>query len=159
VVNFKIFSQRKRGRSHTPTPWRRTWYQCTYWSTQHWIHKECWGFSRVLSRIAGVPTFSSTKSLFHGQNHSSVNSQYRPQIQVKNLAKLCTPTYENVHAFNTRDRLAPGNSVIVPAFINICLWDRSRNDISQAAKIGRLGIYWLFFTADIVRLGAKRLNS
>jgi hypothetical protein len=71
---------------------------------------------------------------------------------VKNLAKLCTPTY-----VNTRDRLAPGNAVIVPKFINRCLWDRSRNNVSQAAEIGRLGIYLLFVAADIGRLGARGL--
>jgi hypothetical protein len=54
---------------------------------------------------------------------------------------------KNPHVFNTRDRLAPGNAVIVPKFINRCLWDRSRNDVSQAAEIGHLGIYFFFFGA------------
>jgi hypothetical protein len=40
-----------------------------------------------------------------------------------------------------------------------CLWDRSRNDVSQPADIGRLGIYRLFFLADIGRLGAKGLRT
>jgi hypothetical protein len=66
----------------------------------------------------------------------------------------------SLHAFNTRDRLAPGNAVIVPKFINRCLWDRSRNDVSQAADIGRPGIYTTdFFAADIGRLGAKGLKG
>jgi hypothetical protein len=47
---------------------------------------------------------------------------------------------------------------MVPKFINRCLWDRSRNDVSQAAEIGRLGIYLLFFVADIGRPGAKGLR-
>jgi hypothetical protein len=66
---------------------------------------------------------------------------------------------QNPHAFKTRDRLAPGNVVIVPKFINRCLWDRSRNGVSQEADIGRLGIYRVFFAADIGRLGAKWLMT
>jgi hypothetical protein len=31
-------------------------------------------------------------ALYYATVHSSVNSQSRPQIQVKSLAKLCTPT-------------------------------------------------------------------
>jgi hypothetical protein len=37
--------------------------------------------------------------------------------------------------------------------------DRSRNDVSQAAVIGRLGIYGHIFAADIGRLGAKGLMT
>jgi hypothetical protein len=57
---------------------------------------------------------------------------------------------------STLDCLAPGNVVIVPKFNNGCLGDRSRNDVSQAAEISHLGIY--FFAADIGRLGAKGLS-
>jgi hypothetical protein len=35
----------------------------------------------------------------------------------------------------------------------------TKTTTSQAAEIGRLGIYGLFFAADIGRLGAKGLNQ
>jgi hypothetical protein len=60
---------------------------------------------------------------------------------------------------STLDRLAPGNMVIVPKFINRCLWDRFRNEVLQGADIGCLGIYGLFFAANIGRLGAKGLKD
>jgi hypothetical protein len=47
------------------------------------------------------------------------------QIQVKNFTRLCTPTYvKSTCIQHTRDRLASGNAVIVPKFINRCLWER-----------------------------------